>query len=257
MKLPLYYQIYSNLRARIDSGEYPPGSMLPTEQELLKTFNASRAPVRQALGLLKSEGVVKRYPGKGTFVAGPPEGLHLWSNFSPLRKVLSPDSEAVRNKALTVEMRSPPEAVRDFLLFGGRGKTAYLERIRYIGERPALFCQHYVQPYLELKAFKKLGESFCLRAVLRDHCLVEITRMEDSLRAVPAPAEIAAHLGVDASSPVLLTERRSYMQDAPVQFDFFYMRTDIWDYTVAFEKDANGATSAFSMHGAPRRAGVC
>lgn len=251
MKLPLYYQVYSKLRAQIDSGEYPPGSMLPTEHALLEAFNASRAPIRQALGLLENEGLIKRCPGKGTFVTEPPEGLLLWFNFSPFRKSFSKDWDAIRSKAVTVDMRRPPEEVRDFLLLGGKEKAIYLERIRYVGDRPVIFHQHYIQPFLDFKAFKNVSESVSLRAALRDHFSVEITRIEDSLRAVLAPAEVAAHLDTDESSPLLRAERRSYMKEAPFQFDFFYTRTDIWDYNVAFEKGIDGTTSALSVDGQP------
>lgn len=64
----LYRQIYHALKADISSGHYPPGSQLPTENELVRRFGVSRVTVRNALALLQREGLLVRIPAKGTFV---------------------------------------------------------------------------------------------------------------------------------------------------------------------------------------------
>lgn len=249
--LPLYYQIYQKLLKQINSGVYPPGSTLPTEQDLIKMFNTSRAPVRQAFDLLKSEGLITRYPGKGTFVAESPEEMLLWFNFSPFRKSFSKYWKTISAKAVRIEMRQPPEAVRNFLMLGSKEKAGYLERVRYVGDQPVIFSEHYIQPYLDVTTLTQLNDFFSIRALLREHFSVEITHIEDSLRAVLVPAGVAKHLNLDEGSPVLRAERRSYTKEAPMQFDFFYTRTDIWDYNVAFKKCLDGTTSAMAVESQP------
>ena len=46
---PLFQQLAETLRAAIDAGEYPPGSRLPTENELCERYSVSRVTVRKAL----------------------------------------------------------------------------------------------------------------------------------------------------------------------------------------------------------------
>ena len=66
---PIYRQIAEELRRRIESGELPPGSQLPTELELREMFdNASRNTVRDAIRSLVTRGLVVTRPGHGTFV---------------------------------------------------------------------------------------------------------------------------------------------------------------------------------------------
>lgn len=65
----LYEKIYSHLKAEIESGHYQPGDLLPTEQELMATFEVSRMTTNRALQLLASEGLIVRKAGVGTFVS--------------------------------------------------------------------------------------------------------------------------------------------------------------------------------------------
>ena len=66
---PIYRQIAEELRRRIESGELPPGSQLPTELELREMFdNASRNTVRDAIRSLVTRGLVVTRAGQGTFV---------------------------------------------------------------------------------------------------------------------------------------------------------------------------------------------
>lgn len=67
----LYQQIADQLRALIDSGEYPPGSYLPTERELSKQFGVSRTSLREALIALEVLGLVKVRVGDGVVVQAP------------------------------------------------------------------------------------------------------------------------------------------------------------------------------------------
>lgn len=65
---PAYRQIADSLRRDITEGELEAGSKLPSERMLIDRFDASRGTVRQALGLLKSEGLIESQHGRGVFV---------------------------------------------------------------------------------------------------------------------------------------------------------------------------------------------
>ena len=66
---PLYYQIREDIREKINSKEYPPNSMIPTEAELCEIYGVSRVTVRRAILDLVQEGLLNRGKGKGTFVS--------------------------------------------------------------------------------------------------------------------------------------------------------------------------------------------
>ena len=70
--LQRYEQVAERLAADIRSGALAPGERLPSERELARTLEVSRASVREAIGALQLQGVVETRPGAGTFVAARP-----------------------------------------------------------------------------------------------------------------------------------------------------------------------------------------
>jgi DNA-binding LacI/PurR family transcriptional regulator len=66
---PKYKRIYQKLRETLANGTYIEGNKLPSENELVESFGASRPTVRRALAQLESEGLIQRRMGSGTVVA--------------------------------------------------------------------------------------------------------------------------------------------------------------------------------------------
>jgi DNA-binding FadR family transcriptional regulator len=81
--LQRYEQVAERLAAEIRSGAYAPGSRLPSERELARVLEVSRASVREAIGALQVAGVVETRPGSGTFVASRPPSSPAGHDASP------------------------------------------------------------------------------------------------------------------------------------------------------------------------------
>lgn len=71
-RAPYRRRIYDDVRRRIITGEYPPGSKLPTIREVQQAYGCSEEPVRTALDWLSEEGWVETQQGKGSFVSQDP-----------------------------------------------------------------------------------------------------------------------------------------------------------------------------------------
>src|SRR5882724_725981 len=69
---PKYAQVITALQQRIESGEYPPGSLLPSEHQLSAEYGTARPTVVRALRVLRQEGWIDTQQGKGSFVRGRP-----------------------------------------------------------------------------------------------------------------------------------------------------------------------------------------
>ena len=66
--VPLYHQIYLDMRQMIQQEVIPPGGMLPPELEICQAYNVGRQTIRQAIARLVDDNLVERFAGKGTFV---------------------------------------------------------------------------------------------------------------------------------------------------------------------------------------------
>lgn len=69
--MPLYQQVAQSLKEEIVSGIHSVGSLLPTEDELCRRFAVSRYTIREALRLLRDDGLVSSRQGAGTIVVPP------------------------------------------------------------------------------------------------------------------------------------------------------------------------------------------
>jgi GntR family transcriptional regulator len=65
---PLYVQLAAILRHVIESGQIQPRQPVPSESYLMGEHGVSRGTVRHALEILRSEGLIQTFPGRGTFV---------------------------------------------------------------------------------------------------------------------------------------------------------------------------------------------
>lgn len=66
--VPAYRQVAADLRDKINAGTYPAGGKLPSERKLEDEYDVSRITIREAIGLLRSEGLVVAEHGRGIFV---------------------------------------------------------------------------------------------------------------------------------------------------------------------------------------------
>lgn len=72
---PIYQRIADALRAQISSGELAVGDALPSTRKLMEIHGASNNVVRNAVELLRQEGLVHGQPGKAVYVRATPQAV--------------------------------------------------------------------------------------------------------------------------------------------------------------------------------------
>lgn len=63
-----FREIFLDLEQKIVNQEYPPQSLLPSENQLIQIYGVSRETIRKALNLLKNSGYIQKKQGKGSIV---------------------------------------------------------------------------------------------------------------------------------------------------------------------------------------------
>lgn len=69
--VPAFRQVAADLREKITAGVFAPGARLPSERELVEAYEVSRPTIREAVDVLRSEGMVVSEHGRGVFVRPP------------------------------------------------------------------------------------------------------------------------------------------------------------------------------------------
>lgn len=112
-QLPLHLQIADDLRLRIERGELAPGDSLPTLQDLTDTWRCSQTAARQAIGVLKSQGLITGGRGQAPTVRIPPRRITRSSERHQLEKDLvhQPESERRKIGAAELDMGVPIDSL--------------------------------------------------------------------------------------------------------------------------------------------------
>src|SRR5690242_440427 len=74
--VPLYRQVFQQLKDSIHCGKLPKGSRLPATRELAGLLGLNRTTISAAYELLESEGLISGQVGRGSFVTGAPDRGH-------------------------------------------------------------------------------------------------------------------------------------------------------------------------------------
>ncbi|MGB8389930.1 GntR family transcriptional regulator [Mycobacterium sp.] len=216
------------LRQQIHAGAYPDG--LSAEQELAAEFLASRNTIREALGILKNEGLIDRGPKVGTHVAQRKYDhrldalLGLKENFKSLGdKSLGEVRNEVR---AAMPVTAPPSVARRLQL--RRGEPAvFVERLRYLGDLPVSLDLTYLAPDIGTQVLQHRLEVNDIFALIEQVSGQRLSSASLALEAIPADVHSAATLQVPDGAALLMLERLTSLDDGrPVDLEYIRMRGD-------------------------------
>ena len=241
--IPLYFQLEKLILEEIDNGNYPVGSMIPTEMELSQMFGISRTTVRQAISDLVREEHLYRIKSKGTFVAHPKlvQGFiqSIQSFDDDVRSTgRTPSTEVLDLKLVELEpdeavellhengQELEPEVAQLMELPAGT-KAIYLYRKRFADDEPIVRVETYL-PY-EACSFI-LGHDFnreSLYQVLSKRDDTRVTHVTRICEARAADPEDAAVLGLKRGRPVHYFQTIGYNQSGKlIELSFAHYRGD-------------------------------
>ncbi|MED7927869.1 GntR family transcriptional regulator [Nonomuraea sp. LP-02] len=201
---PKYAQIVQAIRQKIADGTYPPGSLLPSETQLVREFKVSRPTVVRALQVLQLRGVIEREHGKGSFVKAAPPGASN-QNSRPGRAVLD-RVEADENCTVIEAGSLAATGAVAKLLDVPEGSTVMRRRVLFRdGERPTdlltVWCPAHQAEGTDL------GETGPLTAGIREHLRaskgVKLQHVVERLSARHPSADEAKLMEVRRTTPVL------------------------------------------------------
>jgi GntR family transcriptional regulator len=237
---PLYFQIESDLRRLIASGELASGSFLPPETQLCRSYGVSRHTMRAALARLTADGLISRRAGRGTIVNALRDRVRFGLDRSFTRQMADMGRRA-NSRVLTCEVArvsgDSPQALRRLT-----GSTCLrLVRVRLGDDEPIAVQDSTVAmegcPGIERRDFA--GES--LYDVLAREYKLAIARIDYAIGAAAADATLAGHLGIEAGDPLLVVRTTSYLAGRqPVEHTVSHYRADRYEYSTTHAIESGG-----------------
>jgi len=227
---PLYFKIEMDLRKRIQAGEYTPGQLLPSERELVKTYDVSRLTVREAINRLVAQGMVKKKQGKGTFVSQPAAN-HMVGSLNSSSEVFLLKNFTVKTKVVASEIQTSSPEIAKKLDIADDAEIFYLERVRYANDDPFAHIKCYLPcdliENIETVDFTEAS----LYRTLEDVYRLELFEAYEAIEATAVNPASARYLELDTGAPVLLNERTAYLKDGTaIEFERVLYRSDIFKY---------------------------
>ncbi|MEU4430719.1 GntR family transcriptional regulator [Nocardia rhamnosiphila] len=211
------------LRHQIHAGTL--GDTLPSEQRLAAEHDTSRNTIRDALALLRDEGLIDRAPRVGTRVTARKYD-HGLDALLGLQETLE-GRGTVRNEVRAGQLITAPPAVARRLGVAPGEQVVYLERLRYLGEQPLSLDLTYLAPEIGVRVLDHDLAHTDVFVLLEQLSGRSLGSADLTVEAIPADRHTAATLDVPDGAPLLMLERLTRLDDGtPVDLEYVRMRGD-------------------------------
>jgi GntR family transcriptional regulator len=200
--------VASVLRRRIADRHWTIGEKIATLEELEHEFGVARVTIRQAIDLLQSEGLVKSFQGRGTFVAGVIESDRWLQLASDWDSLIAPIRDNVPHLLPSAVQPAPHIEEED-------GKPAdgyvFIRSIQKRGSQPFAFARVHVARHIHARD-PQLFTTRAALAIIAEMDDLEISRAHQTLLIGAADMETARSLGIALNAPT--AEARCVVVDA-------------------------------------------
>ncbi|MGK5449519.1 GntR family transcriptional regulator [Streptomyces radiopugnans] len=237
-RLPRSREIAEELRRKIESGELAPGSVLPSERELMENYNISSGTANKVSGLLKSTGLVESQVGRGLFVRRRTQLIrHAHDRYArhwreagkaPFRSEVEAQGRTPRVEVTGITRIDPPQWIAERLALPAGEQVVRRENTYFVDERAVQIVNTYIPVSIAgdtpleqavpgpggiYAAFEELGH--------------RLTRMLEEVQARMPRTDEAERLNASPGTPVLDVLHISYDQDeTPMDVSHFILRGD-------------------------------
>ena len=210
---PLYEQLADKLTRYIQDGRLKPGDRLPTEAELGEMFGVSRITVRQGLAILTRNGLIERFPSRGSFVLER-KNTGSWE-LNSLNDLVQLGKDT-STKGARWELVAPPAEIAEF--FASDEPVYKLQAVRYKSAVPLYFAENYVLRSIGERLGQQDLETRTMVEMLTSVLNVPIKHAQEEISMADASAEMAKQLWIKENQAVIVQRIDLFdVDDKPVQ----------------------------------------
>lgn len=233
---PMYLQLREVIRNKIEDGEYPPGTAIPTEKELAETYGLNRLTVRSAIETLANEGILKKIQGKGMFVMGEKIEKTL-DTLGGFKQVFKDRHMKPNTRILAKGIRKAGIKFGDIFRISPEENIYYIKSLCSADGTPYSIDEIYI-PQCILPKLKGVDLSVFTLDEVYEFYNIEIKTANQTLGLTQLEQSDAKLLGINSELAVMLFEAVSYDANGRViEFSRTYSRADICSFTATFQNN--------------------
>lgn len=231
---PIYLQIKEDIMNKIKAGIFLPGNYLPTEKELMQTYNASRGTIRKVIDTLEKDGAVIKKASVGACISYPKieKGLTKLSGFTEdiIRRGGKPSC-----KSVSITLENPSEEVASSLKTNN--KVYKISRVRCDNDFPVAREIAYVPQNLCPNLDKYDFKYDSLYEIIEERYHLPLHTAIQSVLPVKATKQDVLLLESDVDDLLLFTVRTCYMENGtPICCSHTWYRSDRYSFVVTLTK---------------------
>lgn len=213
----LQEQLKKELYEKIQSKEWMPGHMIPSERELCDEYGVSRMTVREALKELVQAGYLVRKQGKGTFVAVPTVEHTMTSTFS-LSQALEESGIVSKFTMLSFSKEKASAFFQTVFKITENDQVVHVVRVRTInGESYAYEESTVPEKYLQGATEQDINEKG-LYPAMKACSGIFPENAQESVEAVICPEDVASAMGLKGKKAVFRIKRFTMVKDECVEY---------------------------------------
>lgn len=205
--IPLYKKVIDDLKKSIDDATYKKGDLLPSENDLCKTYNTTRVTVRQALSGLTNMGYITRKHGKGSIVTEPKKGLGILS-FAGVTAGIGDQNLTTQILQKQTKQSWPLDFFYELNEVEIQKGCFVFKRLRQIDNIPVLYEETYISNINLPRFADKNLEDVSLFKTIKESYNIEITTGEQKIWAVNGDKLVSKLLNVKSAEPLVHMKRR-------------------------------------------------
>lgn len=232
---PLHTQLREVIRTKIDDGEYPPGTCIPSESKLAEMYGLSRLSVRSALAALEYEGLLHSVQGKGVFVAAPKLERDM-ETLGGFRRTMRQRSQRPDTRVLIKALRTAGPLYAHLLGCREDDDIWYVRRICLAKSKPVALEEIFI-PTDVVPGFADVDiKVFSIFDVYQWNGIQPV-RGEQKLRITRLDKSLARLIDVTEEDAVLEFSGVTYDRNGrAVEFSRSYTHNERCEYVVHFKK---------------------
>jgi DNA-binding GntR family transcriptional regulator len=234
----LYVQLYSLLKRKIEKNEWPVGTQIPTEDELCKNYEVSKATVKLAVLELAREGYVTRKQGKGTFVHK--RVIPEWrSTYKSFKEMMLDAGLDFTTQVLVRTVIMPADGIDLKLNVPIDQHVIYIKRLRSVDGSPVLLQEAYI-PHQVCPALLEADiANDSLFDILERKCSLKMTKVKEYVDVEKLTDEDCRLLQLEANASALMMEQQFFSKETPLMYMRTIKRLDRFKFFFELERNTD------------------